>query len=136
MAFNGLVIQVGTYRIPLKYVQLESYAITPNQRQDLDSYRDANGVLQRTVLEHTATKIEFETPYMHLRDKLSFMSNLKAQFNNINERKVSVTYYDDETDSYKSGTFYIPDIQWTYYNVDEDNADIIYAPTRIAFIEY
>lgn len=137
MNFNGNLIKVGSYQIPLKFIRLDSYDSAPNQRQDIDSGVDnANGVLIRQTLAHTRSKIEFETPYMHLKDKHTLMSNIKAQYINTNERKVSVTYYDDENDVYKTGTFYIPDIHWKIYNVDEINNDIIYNPTRIAFIEY
>lgn len=138
--FDGRVLVVGDYPFPLKSIQLETYKVTPNQRLDRDSYEDANGDLQRTALNKTRTKIEFETHTMHYAEKRELMANLREQFNKsqleLNERKVQVTYFNDETDEYDTAYFYIPDITWTYYNVDEVNKDIIYLPTRIAFIEY
>lgn len=138
--FDGRLLIVGDYRFPLDYIRLETYKTTPNQRLDRDSYEDANGDLQRNALNKTRTKIEFETPYLRYYDKRILMANLREQFNNSqaehNERKVQLTYFNDETDEYDTAFFYIPDITWTYYNVDEVNKDILYLPTRIAFIEY
>lgn len=33
-------------------IRAENYNITPNTRQDIDSYRDADGILHRTALSH------------------------------------------------------------------------------------
>lgn len=137
MNFDGTLIKIGSYLVPLKYIKLDSYDSAPNQRQDIDSGVDnANGKLVRQTLSHTRSKIEFETPYLHLKDKTELMSNIKKQYVNYQERKVVATYYDDENDVYKTSDFYLPDIHWKYYHVDEKNKDIIYNPTRIALIEY
>lgn len=131
MAFQGYFIKVGNYTIPLTFMKLESYTSMPDQRQDLDSYRDADGYLHRTVLSHTATKLEFETPYMRRKDMQQLIQGIRNSFTNVLARQCQVTYYDDETDSYKTGTFYMPGtIEFKWYNKE------IYAPTRIAFIEY
>ena len=131
MAFQGYLLKVGNYTIPLQYMKLESYKSMPDQRQDLDSYRDANGYLHRNTLPHTATKIEFETPYMYRSQMRELLQGIQSNLTNGLERKCTVTYYDDETDSYKSGTFYLPaTMEYDLYNKD------IYAPTRFAFIEY
>lgn len=131
MAFQGYYIKVGNYTIPLTFMKLESYKSAPNQRQDLDSYRDANGYLHRNVLSHTATKLEFETPYLTFKDMRTLIQNIRANYTDELARTVEVTYYDEETDSYKTGTFYMPGtVEYNWYNKE------IYAPSRFAFIEY
>ena len=131
MAFNGYLVKVGNYTIPLTFMKLESYKSMPNQRQDLDSYRDADGYLHRTVLPHTATKLEFETPYLFRPQMQSLIQGIRINFTSEIARQCEVTYYDEETDSYKTGTFYMPGtMEYQVYNKD------IYAPTRFAFIEY
>lgn len=131
MAFQGYFIKVGNYTIPLTFMKLESYKSAPNQRQDLDSYRDANGYLHRNVLSHTATKLEFETPYLTFKDMRTLIQNIRANYTDDLARTVELTYYDEETDSYKTGTFYMPGtVEYNWYNKE------IYAPSRIAFIEY
>lgn len=131
MAFQGYLIKVGNYTIPLTFMKVETYKSAPNQRQDLDSYRDANGYLHRNVLSHTATKLEFETPYLIVRDMRSLIQNIRANYTDELARTVELTYYDEETDSYKTGTFYMPGtVEYIWFNKE------IYAPSRIAFIEY
>lgn len=131
MAFNGYLLKVGNYTIPLTFMKLESYKSAPDQRQDLDSYRDADGYLHRNVLPHTATKIEFETPYMPMRDFQALMTGIKNNLTNVLARDCTLTYYDEETDSYKTGHFYMPGtMEYQMFNKN------IYAPSRFAFIEY
>ena len=67
MAYAGYLIKVGGADgtvFPMKYIRVETYKCTPNQRIDQGSDSDATGTLHRTVLPHTRTKIEFETPQM------------------------------------------------------------------------
>lgn len=131
MAFQGYLIKVGNYTIPLTYMKLESYKSAPDQRQDLDSYRDADGVLHRNVLPHTATKIEFETPYLFMSQFQELIQGIRANYLSNLARDCTLTYYDEETNTYKTGHFYMPGtMEYTMYNKQ------IYAPCRFAFIEY
>ena len=131
-SFNGsYLIKVGSYAIPLKLMKYGSYQSSPAQRQDLDSYRDADGVLHRTVLTHTASKVEFETIPMSEHDFRGFMDSIVAQYINGPERKVTLTYYEEEYDRYVTGTFYIPGtITITWMNKEMIDS------FRLAFIEY
>ena len=132
MAFNGTYyLKAGNYEIPLKYMKLDSFKASPDQRQDLDSYRDADGILHRTVLPHTATKVEFQTPPMLVADFRALVDGIRANFTNSLARDVTLTYYDMETDTYKTGYFYMPGtLDFNVYNKQ------IYNSFRIAFIEY
>lgn len=131
MAFNGrYYIKVGDYEIPLEYMKASSYKSSSNV-QDLDSYRDADGYLHRNVLEHVAHKLEFETTYLYNAQFRSLWDNIKANMTNILHRDCPVRYYDEESDSYKTGSFYMPGtMEYTHMNKN------IYEPVRIAFIEY
>lgn len=132
MAFNGqFYLKAGNYPIPLEYMKLDSYKTSPDQRQDLDSYRDADGYLHRNVLPHTASKVEFETPPMHVADFRALIDGIRANYIDALSRDVNLTYYDDDTDTYKTGHFYMPaTMTYEVYNKD------IYNSFRIAFIEY
>lgn len=130
--FNGsYLLKVGSYAIPLKIMKYGSYQSSPAQRQDLDSYVDANGNLHRTVLEHTRAKVEFETIPMSEHDFRGFMDSIVAQYINGPERKVSLTYYEEEYGRYITGTFYIPGT----ITVNWMNKEMIDS-FRLAFIEY
>lgn len=137
MGYQGYLIKFNKtgYIFPLGLISAGTYKITPNQRQDLDSYRDMDGVLNRNVLEHTASKIEWEIkPMLTNLQVAEVCKNLKASYENEAERKVSVTYYNPEKDDYDSGTFYMPDASYVPYFAS--NSIIKYNSTRYALIEY
>lgn len=56
MAYAGFLIRVGSYKIPHSWIRAETYTVTKTG-QDLDSYRDANGLLHRNALTHWVAKI-------------------------------------------------------------------------------
>lgn len=138
MAFNGTLMMFGADVFPTKFIQAESYTITPQRRLDLDSgVNNANGVLQRNVLDHTPTTISFS-----VRDGLWNDENaelwafIQNHYINAAEQKVTVNYYSPKTDSYETGDFYIPDIEFPIYFVDSANQRIQYRSYTIELIEY
>ena len=135
MAYSGFLIKVGDYEIPAsKYIRADSYSAYRNI-QDLDSYRDANGVLHRTALSHIPNKVEFETPAMLTSiEYATLMSNTSANYTVPGERKASVTLYIPETDSYVTQDMYMPDPQPKIYSTH--GGVIYYNAVRIAFIGY
>ena len=143
MAYNnnyGLVQVVtngtSTYtKIPLKYIRYETYQITPQQTIDLDSYRSENGNLLRNPVA-TKCKLEFNTPLMTDTQWGEIWNIIKAGFNNNTERKLKLKYYDTLSATYKTGYFYVPDVQTTIRNIEEAEGVINYQEIRLAFIEY
>ena len=134
MAFNGSLLTFGGTNVPLKYIKADSYKVVPNRRQDLDPYRDANGNLHRNTLSHTATTISFQTIPMWNSDFATFMSLLRNRYSDSQEKKVSVTYYCPDLDSYKTGDFYVPDVEYQINMVL--GTRILYDPVTIELIEY
>lgn len=138
MAYNGYLIKVGGSSgtpLPMKYIKVGGYDITPNQRLESEAKRAVTGVLHRTTVAHTASKIEFNTPVMTNLDVNAMMTLLKNSWTSTSERKLKLYYYDMESDSYKEGDFYMPDIKFQIDHI-QDNNIIIYKETRISFIEY
>jgi hypothetical protein len=128
MAFSGYLIKVGSTNISMKYISAKSYKSIPNREQDLDSYRDADGILRRNILPHKVTTIEFTTPYLSLADKIALQAIIPSR------TKQTITYWNDETNTYATGNFYIPDVTYEIYRVDGN--DIIYMPINYRFIQY
>lgn len=134
MAYSGYLIQVGSYKIPHNWMKAETYVVTKNG-QDLDSYRDANGVLHRNALEHWVAKAEFETPPLKTNKEVAtFMSNIAVNYTNAVEKKANVTLYIPELDNYVTQEMYIPDIAFTIYSAN--STEIKYNQSRVAFIGY
>ena len=134
MAYNGYLIKVGNYTIPLGLIRANTYKVQQTI-VDLDSYRDANGILHRTALDHVPNKVEFETIPMLTNTQMSnLMTNIRNNYTVAKERKANVTCYIPETDSYVTQEMYMPDIQFTPYFAD--NKVVKYNQTRFAFIGY
>lgn len=135
MAYQGYLIKVGSYIIPTdKYVKADSYSVT-RIVQDLDSARDANGILHRTALSHVPHKIEFETPAMLTNtDMADLFGNIRRNYLIAEERKLMVTAYIPELDDYVTQEMYMPDTQFTIYGNYQNK--ITYNAVRLAFIGY
>lgn len=137
MAFSGYLIKVGGANgtvLPMKFIKLDGYNITPNQRMETEAKRTVSGVLHRTTVAHTASKIEFNTPNITNVDLNEMMTLFRNAWTDTSQRKLDLQYYDMETDSYKTGTFYMPDVK---FEIDHIHGNVIYyKETRVAFIEY
>lgn len=136
MAFNGSLLNLSGSNFPLKFVFKESYNITPNRRIDLDSQSDANGVLVRNVLSHTASTIELTTKPMWNKDFAEMMAFIRSKYVNTNEKKLNITYYSPDLDDYKTGNFYVPDFTVSINRVDVASKKIFYNSMTLKFIEY
>lgn len=134
MAYQGYLIKVGNYNIPMKFIKADSYNASLIT-QDLDSYRDMDGVLHRTALLHRVNKIEFETPSLLKNNEMKeFLGNLRQNYINANEKKVNATVYVPELDDYMEQEMYIPDLNFSIFGIF--NGVIFYNPLRVAFIAY
>jgi hypothetical protein len=102
LSFNGTTL-------PTKYITSDGYVTTPNQRTELEAYRDANILLHRVTSPNFKTTIMFTTCPMSLSDKIKFQNIIKSGMINPTERKVFVEYWNDETNEYTTGYFYISD---------------------------
>lgn len=137
MSYAGYLIKLGGSGgtvLPTKFIKPEGYEITPNQRMETEAKRSVTGVLYRSTVEHTATKIEIMTPNMTNEVVAEMMALFREFWTSSIERKLDLEYYDIETDTYKTGTFYMPDIKFQISHADDNS--ITYRETRIAFIEY
>lgn len=140
MAFTGYLIKVGPsgseVEIPLKYMRAETYTVTPNQRLEWSAERDVTGVLHRETVANMPPKIEFNTPLMTNSDINALNTILSTAYSNVAERKLRVTYYDPESDSYRSHDCYMPDVHYQIRNADTVKNVINYEELRYAFIGY
>lgn len=131
--FQGYLLKVGGVIFPHNFIQLNTFISYPNQRTEIDAYRDANNFLHRTTSVNYKTKIEFETLPLDLSEKEQVQAVLDNTINST-ERKYLVTYWNDETNNYKVMTAYMPDVEYKIKEISSKS--IKYNPIRIAFIEY
>ena len=139
MAYNGYLVKVGGSSgtpLPMKFIKVEGYDVTSNQRMEVEAKRDVTGHLHRNTVEHTSTKIEFNTPYMTNMDMEEMMTLFRNAWTNVIERQLTIEYYDPETNTYKVADVYMPDIKYPIDHIDNVHNIITYKETRVAFIEY
>lgn len=130
--YKGYLLKLGNTEFPNNY--FAEYSSTPDQRMDNDAERDDNGSLQRSTLPTGKTSITFSTHILHLNEKINMQNIINSAIVNTAQRKCYVTYWNDETNSYDSGYFYIPDIEFSV--MDASKTDICYNPISIELIEY
>lgn len=129
--FEGWRIKVNGIIFPTKYIHAGSYKITPDQETDIDDYTDNNGIFHRNVLPAKATKIEFNIKPIRMHDLRTIKEILPES-----KQEIILEYWNDWKMLYQSGKAYIPDISFEPYEDYNDINDILYNPTRVAFIEY
>lgn len=135
MAFNGYLLQVGSYQITGEnYINEKSYKATLNI-QDLDSYRDANGVLHRNALDHVPLKVEINTrPGLNNFELSSFLGGIRSNFTIPKERKCIVTAFVPEINDYLTQEMYMPDPEITIKSIERNL--VFYESVRLAWIGY
>ena len=135
MAFEGYLIKVGNFSITGKKVMVESSYKATRLIQDIDSYRDANGVLHRNALSHQAMKVEFNTRRGMTDSELAdFLGSIQAQFTVPAERKALVKVFIPEINDYVTQDMYMPDPEIVITHIYNDV--VYYDSIRIAFIGY
>lgn len=133
MAYNGYLIKVGTYTVPFRFIEAKKYKCGV-KGQDLDSFTDANGVLNRNALANQVIKMEWETGSISEQDFRPFMDKIRAQYLNKIEKKASVEAFMPEIGKYVTMDCYLPDVEFTIDYADEE--ELSYSTVRLAFIGY
>lgn len=118
--YAGYLLKAYDGTILDSYIQADTYSTTPDQRQDSNSYRDGYGELHRTVLPCVCTTIAFSTVPMNLDDKIAFWDAINSGILDSMERKVKLTYWNDETNTYCTDTVYIPDTKFPIVSITSD----------------
>lgn len=133
MAYSGFLVRIGSYTVPFKFIT--SGYKCGIKGNDLDSYNDADGLLQRNALENVAIKLEWNTPYMEGKDCAELMGAIRSNYIDVTEKKALVTAYMPEINGYVSMNCYVPDIEFEFDYADE-NGEVWFKPVRIACIGY
>lgn len=134
MAYQGYLIKIGDYNIPLSMIAANTYQAL-RSGQDLDSTRNENGILDRNALAHFINKVEFEVPSMKTNIEISdLLANIRRNFIDDVEQNVNATFYVPMLDDYITKEMYLPDVT---FKMDIATKEYIkYDKIRLAFIEY
>lgn len=106
------LIKFGSTEFPNKYITSDGYNTTPNQRTELEAYRDADIELHRVTSPNFKTSIQLTLCPMSASEKQEVQDIIKNSMINTDERKVNITYWNEEINSYSNGYFYISDVTY------------------------
>lgn len=127
------LIKFGNTWLPNEYITSDGYVTTPNQRTELEAYRDAEIELHRVTSPNYKTSIMLTLCPMSLADKQRVQSIINSAMIIPTERKVRVTYWNEETNSYENGLFYISDVVYStlgYYGGERWYKSVTYQLTE------
>lgn len=121
---------------PMKYVAQNGVHINPNVREEIKAYRDDNTRnLTRVTAAGTKTSISI--------DMLGGLNNAKKQEilgwftsheTDALQRKITLLYYDADSNSYTTGTFYRADTEYSAIRTTAN--DVIWDAFTIDLVEY
>lgn len=122
----------GNYTIPDSYLTEDGYDCAPNQRQDLDSYTDADGVTHRNVVPHTKSDIVLSFRQLRWSEFNSLLSGMVSNYISSRDRDANCSYWDPESNTIKTGHFYLdPSCR---FKIKKLNA--VMSPFTLHFVEY
>lgn len=137
--FSGWLIKFGDVVLPNSFIFADGWESTPNQRVEIDAYRDANVLLHRETSENFKTSLQLNIRAMNLEEMTAFKAVIglaTLDINNKKQRRLMVTYWNDEELDYKTATMYMTDTTYSIHTVDETDRDIEYNGFTIELIEY
>ena len=133
MSFGGYLINIGgSGEFLNKYIIAASYKVS-KKILDLDSARDADGVLHRNALDHISYTIQFETKPMDNDRMQTFLGAIRNHWD-VKERKVDIQFWNPEMGTYSSSTFYMPDPEFQINHIE--HGQLFYDKATIKFIGY
>lgn len=134
--FQGYLFKSGDAIFPHEYIQYESYSTLPNSREEIKAYRDDNTRnLTRITASGTKSSFSFKTrPNLHLADIKAILEFFTTHETSALERKINLTYWNNEDLEYKTSDFYRADITFEIKQITDN--DIIYNEAEISLVEY
>lgn len=126
MTYNGYRLIINGITIYNSLISKGTYQATP-QKRIVAKWEDANLIEHEEVLSNRKMDISFA-----LRERsLDEQDSIKGIF--ATEENVPVTYWDDRTCAYKTGTFKMEASKFSHRNTI---GGINYNPTTIHLVEY
>ncbi len=128
--FLGYLIKNGSSTLSMGLLVEDGYSSTPDIQQDKNSYTDGLGDTHRTILPHVKQKIWLKFRELTVAEKQHVQTVLP------NRTMITLTYWNDERESYAAAKFYIPDITWTINRIDKATGKRYYSGPEITLISY
>lgn len=135
--YKGYLIKAGNSSeiMDMRWIVRKSYRSKPNQREEIEAYRDDyTRNLTRVTAPGLKSNIKFTLVRADLDTKIAIQNFFNSVMVNKLQRKVHLTIWNDEDNEYQTGYYYLPDIEWTIEDADQDT--IYYKETAIELQQY
>lgn len=135
---NRLKTVSGTVYLsfPMRYVAYNGVKMNPNVREEIKAYRD-DKTRNLTRVTATGTKSSMTLEMLgglNNAAKKEIVAWFTSHETNTLQRKINLLFYDPDSDSYRTGTFYRADIEFTMLYTTTN--DIIWDSFTIDLVEY
>lgn len=143
MSYEGWLIKIGKWQMPLRWIKPESYKVTPAKTK-LYEWTDYDGGRHVVYNLQSQTKITFETrETIRLNDDdiATIYEALEAARSShvsdgLNADTYSISYYNPATGDYETRTFTMDDVEFTIERVTRERPlHVIYNPVQFTFTE-
>ena len=136
--FDGWLLKFGSVTLPNSFLLAGGWEETPNQRTELDAYRDADILLHRETSSNYKSKFKITVRELTLSEMEAFREVLNSAVVNETERKLDITYWNTEELDYVHSitNFYLTDTTYKIDTIDELKKNINYESFTMTFIEY
>lgn len=137
--FGGWLIKFGDVVLPNSFLLADGWESTPNQRVEIDAYRDANILLHRETSPNFKTKLTLNIREMNLEERRAWNNIIglaELPQTEKNQRRIRCTYWNDETLEYSAGIFYMSDTTYSIHTLSEQESDIDYNDFKVTLVEY
>lgn len=108
MAFSGYYIKIGTCEFRSPALSKDNFKVAPKLIQVESADRVGSGKIAIKLLPHAPVKLWIDFPPMT-------PTQFRTYFTALDSMSLSVNYYDETSDSYKTDTFYHTD--FVYYPI-------------------
>ena len=136
--FKGILLYrtADNKPFPQQYIEMGSWSSNPDQREEIRAYRDDNTrALTRITAQGRKSIFSFATRNnLHLKDKIAIQKWFTEKEANQTERKIQLTFWNEETKNYDTGYFYRPNMEFKIKSIIGN--DIIYDSMQFDFVEY
>ena len=136
--FKGILLYrtADNKPFPQQYIEMGSWSSNPDQREEIRAYRDDNTrALTRITAQGRKSIFSFATSNnLHLKDKIAIQNWFTEKEVNSTERKIQLTFWNEETNNYDTGYFYRPNMEFKIKSIIGN--DIIYDSMQFDFVEY
>ena len=111
--FEGYYLKIGDCNFTTPAIKREGFKVLPNLVMVTDEQRVASGKLIMKPLKHKPAKIEVTLPILTRAQYRYYNNALRGVLTNEDEMYLTVEFYDENSDSYRIGTFYHTDLKYT-----------------------